>query len=102
MNIEELKLVLSTVATVSDDAKSVAIWWFVANYGVSVLNNLFILIGLYVIVRVIARSFMGVSEWTRHGMACAKAWGGEGDEYSYNRDRQYINAIVKAAPEKAK
>ena len=102
MNIEELKLVLSTVATVSEDAKRVAIWWFIANYGVSILNNLLLLIGLYTIVRLIARSLMGVSEWARHGMACAKSWGGEGDEYSYNRDRRYINAIIKAAPEKAK
>lgn len=100
MNIEELKLVLSTVASVSDDAKSVAIWWFIANYGMSLLNNLFVLIGLYLIARLIIRAIAGSIEWASYGKDCAKAWGGEGDTFSYNRDRKYISAIMKAAPEK--
>lgn len=100
MNIEELKLVLSTVSAVSDDAKHVAVWWFIANYGMSLLNNVAIIVGVYCIARLITGAITGTVEWANYGKACAKAWGGEGDTYSYHRDRKYINAIVKAAPEK--
>lgn len=101
MNIEELKLILETFATVSSDAKTVAIWYFVAKYGLSLLSQIVIVGGILGAINYIVRGFMGTSEWTRHGIAVAKAWGGEGDEYSYNRDIKAIRAAIKAAPEKA-
>lgn len=97
MKIEELKLVLETVASVTDDAKTVAIWWFIANYGASFLLSLGGMVLAYAVVRMIIKAITGTNEWANYGRTIAKAWGGEGDVYSYNRDRKYLDAALKAA-----
>lgn len=100
MDINELKLVLETVAAVSGDAKAVAIWYFAAKYGFALLNGLVIGGAIYAVVQIIAKTIASSDEWGKFGRSAAKAWGGEGDTYSYNRDAKYLNAIIKAAPEK--
>lgn len=100
MNVDELKLVLETVAAVSGDAKTVAIWYFAAKYGFALLNVLAIGGAIYATVRIIVKAITSADEWGKFGRAAAKAWGGEGDVYSCSRDTKYLNAIIKAAPEK--
>ena len=102
MDINELKLVLETVAAVSGDAKAVAIWYFAAEYGFALVNGLIIGGSIYAVVRVIAKTLAATDEWGKFGRNAAKAWGGEGDTYSYSRDAKYLNAIIKAAPERTK
>jgi cytochrome bd-type quinol oxidase subunit 1 len=75
MNIEELKLVLETVATVTDDAKSVAIWYFVFNYGVSFLLNLLCLAFVAWLANLIVKGIMTANAWAETGRRIAKAWG---------------------------
>ena len=100
MNIEELKLVLSAVETVTGDAKTVAIWYFAANYGVSLLKVLIVIGGLVLLVRVISKALINASEWANLGRAVAKAWGGQGDEYIYQSDKAALQHALKAAPTK--
>lgn len=40
MDIEQLKLILETIKGLSGDATTVAIWYFVVNYGLSLLQTL--------------------------------------------------------------
>ena len=102
MNIEELKLVLATVATVTDDAKTVAIWYIVASYGLPFIANCLVGLAFYGVARLIVGAFNASSEWGQHGRTVAKAWGGEGSSYSYERDGTYITKAVKAAMEARK
>lgn len=102
MNIEELKLVLATVATVTDDAKTVAIWYIVASYGVPLISNCLVGLALYAIARLIVGAFVATTDWAIHGKSVARAWGGEGSDYSYERDSRYITAAVKAGTEARK
>lgn len=97
MNIEELKLVLATVATVTDDAKTVAIWYIVASYGLPFIANCLIGLVFYAVARLIVHAIAATNEWSQHGKSVAKAWGGEGSDYSYERDSRYITAAVKTA-----
>lgn len=100
MNIEELKVVLSTVATVSDDAKTVAIWWFAANYGVQVVAYLAASVTAYLVTKLVVEAISGTNRWATFGQAAAKAWGGEGDTYSYSRDKRVLSEIMRSAPAK--
>lgn len=102
MNIEELKLVLSAVETVSGDAKTVAVWYFVANYGVSLMQTLIIIAGLVLLVRVISKAFINASEWANLGRAVSKAWGGDGEEYIYTADKRAMQRAVQCAPQQEK
>ena len=102
MNIEELKLVLATVATVTDDAKTVAIWYIVASYGLPFLINCAACAVVYGVARLIVSAIAASSEWGQHGRTVAKAWGGEGSVYSYEHDGTYITKAVKAAMERTK
>lgn len=99
MNIEELKLVLATVATVTDDAKTVAIWYIFASYGLPFIENCLVGLALYGIARLIVGAIAASGEWTQHGKNVARAWGGEGSVYSYERDSMYISKAIKAAKE---
>jgi hypothetical protein len=100
MNIEELKLVLSAVETVTGDAKTVAIWYFAANYGVSLLKVLIVVVGLVLLVRGIAKAFINASEWATLGRTVSKAWGGPGEEYVYTRDRTAMQGAIQSAPQR--
>ena len=75
MNIEELKLVLETVAAVTDDAKSVAIWYFVFNYGVSFVLNLSCLAFVAWLANLITKSILTANTWAETGRRIASAWG---------------------------
>ena len=97
MNIEELKLILDTVATVTDDAKTVAIWYIVASYGLPFIANCLVGLVFYAVARLIVHAIAATNEWSQHGKSVAKAWGGEGSDYSYERDSRYITAAVKTA-----
>ena len=77
MNIEELKLVLETVATVTDDAKSVAMWYFVFNYGTSFILSFTALLGLCWIVWTITKAILSTNKWADLGMKATRAWGGQ-------------------------
>jgi len=100
MNIEELKLVLDTVAAVTDDAKTVAIWYIVASYGLPFIANCLIGLALYGIGRLIVGAFISADQWTKHGKNVAKAWGGEGSNYSYERDERHIDKAIAIAKAK--
>lgn len=74
MNIEELKLVLETVSAVTDDAKSVAIWYFVFNYGASFVLTL---CGFGWLVWVIIRAILSTNKWAELGLKITREWGGK-------------------------
>lgn len=99
MNIEELKLVLATVATVTDDAKTVAIWYIVASYGLPFIANCLVGFAIYGVARLIIGAITASNEWVQHGRAVARAWGGEGSVYSYERDSIWIDKAIKASKE---
>jgi len=102
MNIEELKLVLATVATVTDDAKTVAVWYIVASYGVPLLSNCLVGLALYGVVKMIVDAFVATTDWAVHGKNVARAWGGEGSDYTYSYDTTYIDKAIKAGTEARK
>lgn len=99
MNIEELKLVLDTVAAVTDDAKTVAIWYIVASYGLPFIANCLVGLVFYGVARLIVGAFTASSEWAKHGKSVARAWGGEGSDYSYERDNKLIDKAIAKAKE---
>ena len=77
MNIEELKLVLETVASITDDAKSVAIWYFVFNYGAPFILTLVGMIGFGWLVWVITKAILSTNKWADLGLRVTRAWGGQ-------------------------
>lgn len=94
MNIEELKLVLETVASVTDDAKSVAIWYFVFNYGANFILSLVGLIGTGWLAWVITRAILFTNEWAKTGVKIVHSWGGYGTStYSDITDPSCMKAI---------
>ncbi len=94
MNIEELKLVLETVATVTDDAKTVAIWYFVLNYGTSFVLSLSALIGLLYSIITVVRYLVNTNEWAKIGVKLTRAWGGYGSStYSDHTGLSCLKAI---------
>lgn len=102
MNTDELKMVLDLVATVSGDAKSVAIWYFIAKYGINLFANLIIAFCVIWVVKIVAGSFTRASEWAEYGRSVARTWGGHGGEYIYDTDKIAIHKSIKAAPEMKK
>ena len=96
MNIEELKLILDTVATVSDDAKSIAIWYIVLNYGASFVLSITALIGFMWTALAITKGILKTNEWAKVGVKLSYAWGGySSSQYSDPNDRMTVNAIDK-------
>ncbi len=94
MNIEELKLVLETVATVTDDAKSVAIWYFVFNYGASFVLKLTGMVGLGYLVWIVTKAILSTNEWAKIGVKLAYSWGHySSSTYSDPNDRTCLRAI---------
>jgi 3-methyladenine DNA glycosylase/8-oxoguanine DNA glycosylase len=91
MNIEELKLVLETVATVTDDAKSVAIWYFVFNYGASFVLTLVGMVGFGWLVWVITRAILSTNEWAQIGVRIAREWGAQSARSTYHSPNSYDN-----------
>jgi len=62
MDIEQLKLVLETVKGITNDATSVAIWYFVLTYGLSFLSKVMCAgVGIYIVHR-IASTVLAVNE----------------------------------------
>lgn len=51
MDIEQLKLVLETIKGLGDSAQSVAIWYFVLDYGLSLLKHLAWLTAIVLVVQ---------------------------------------------------
>jgi len=91
MNIEELKLVLETVAVVTDDAKSVAIWYFVFNYGCSFILTLVGMIGSGWLVWVITKAILSTNEWAQVGLKLARGWGAQSARGTYHSPNEYDN-----------
>lgn len=91
MNIEELKLVLETVATVTDDAKSVAIWYFVFNYGASFVITLAGMLGFVSIVWIVTRAILSTNEWAQVGLKLAREWGAQSARSTYHSPNDYDN-----------
>jgi hypothetical protein len=91
MNIEELKLVLETVATVTDDAKSVAIWYFVFNYGASFILSLVGMICFGWAVWIITRAILSNNEWAQVGLKVAREWGAGSARTCYHSPNDYDN-----------
>ncbi len=92
MNIEELKLVLETVATVTDDAKTVAIWYFVLNYGASFVLSLSALIGILYSIITVVRYLVHTNEWAQIGMKVAREWGAQSARSTYHSPNSYDNS----------
>jgi len=91
MNIEELKLVLETVATVTDDAKSVAIWYFVFNYGGSLILSLSGMACFVWIVWLITKAVLSTNEWAQVGLKLAREWGAGSARSTYHSPSDYDN-----------
>lgn len=53
MDIEQLKLIIETVKSVSGDAATVAYWWIILKVGVSVFSSI-LLSGTVIVLAVIA------------------------------------------------
>lgn len=106
MNIEELKLVLETVATVTDDAKSVAIWYFIFNYGTSFILSLSSLIGILWTIITVVRYLAANNEWAKTGAKLVHSWGGySASTYSCPDDPTCLKAVedcLAAAKERKK
>lgn len=104
MNIEELKLVLETVATVTDDAKSVAIWYFVFNYGAAFVLTLVGMIGFGWLVWAITKANLSTNKWAEVGLKITRAWGGSSALLCYSPDKHdnipAIDKCLAAAKEK--
>lgn len=86
MNIEELKLVLETVASVTDDAKSVAIWYFVFNYGASFVLSFTAMLGFGWLVWLITKAILSTNKWADLGLRVVRAWGGQSISSYYSPD----------------
>lgn len=99
MNIEELKLILSTINQVSSDASTAAIVWMALHYGLDFLKTLAVAGVLIGVVYVIARTVSSTSEWAEIGRRIVKAHGGHGGTYTYDIDEKAVErAMLSAAP----
>lgn len=91
MNIEELKLVLETVAAVTDDAKTVAIWYFVFNYGASFILKLVGVVCFVWVIWFVTRAILSTNEWAQLGLRLAREWGAQSARSIYHSSTNYDN-----------
>lgn len=97
MNIEELKLILETINSVSQDASTAAIWWMALHYGSMVLGWILFASTVFGVVYAVTRLITSQSEWSQFGKQVSKAYGGNGGSYVYDSDEKAIaDAIAKA------
>lgn len=102
MNLEELKLVLETVKTVSGDASTVAIWWIAGKYVLSFITDLVLICTIGVVVLKIAKAIAANNEWAEVGRQVSRAWGAGGGYSFWSEDRQAIDKAIAAAKEQKK
>ena len=97
MNIEELKLILETINSVSHDASTAAIWWMALHYGSMVFGWILFASTVFGVVYTVAGLIISNSEWGQLGRQVSKAYGGNGGTYVYGSDEKAIaDAIEKA------
>lgn len=105
MNIEELKLVIDTLKTVSGDASSAASVWIYLHYSTEILKGVFATVAIIGVALVIAKTVnkslsatQSTNDWADAGRDVARAWGG--DNYSrhslYCKDDQAIAKAIAA------
>ena len=100
MNTEELKMILDLVATVSGDAKSVAIWYFVAKYAFTWVGSLIAATTFIIVVSSIIKAISSSHEWSNHARLVSKAYGGDGGTFCYHSDEAAFQKAIKNAPDK--
>ena len=64
MDIEQLKLVLETIKTITNDASTLAIWYFVLHYGITFLCNLLTVGTILGVVYLVATAFKSSNDDT--------------------------------------
>lgn len=97
MNIEEMKLIIDAIKSLSGDATTALIWWMVFD-----LVKLTLMSSVVVaIVWLISKGIGSMSEWADAGKQVARAYGGEGSSYFYKTDRVAMDKAVKKAGEQA-
>lgn len=96
--MEELKLILETIKTISGDASTVAIWWVVLHYGVGILKVLATAGAVVGVVYLVVRGFISTSDWANAGKSVSRAYGGSEATFGfYEKDAAAIAKAISAA-----
>lgn len=95
MNIEELKLVIELVKSLSGDATSALIWWMVFDLVKVALVCSFLLAVVWMIAKIISTT----SDWAEAGRHVSRAYGGNGGNSYYGSERAAIHMAIKKAGE---
>ncbi len=95
MDIEQLKLIIETVKSVSGDAQSVAIWWLILDKLVPVIVWLLVGVGIYKVCNKIINEIRNESDNERRmnelrDILCPGCGG-----YICNRDYQKMLAKIR-------
>ena len=97
MDIEQLKLILETIKGITDDATTVAIWYFVLYYGLSFISKLICLGAIFGVVYIIATAFKSSNDDTAfvHSLRDELLESGSGwiSDYDRKKIRQRINEL---------
>jgi hypothetical protein len=95
MNIEELKLVLSTINQVSSDASNAAIVWMGLHYGLDFLETVGITLAIAWTVVTGIRSVAAASEWAEIGRRVVRSHGGRGGYMVFDEDHKAAERAMK-------
>lgn len=98
--MEELKLVLETIKTISGDASTVAIWWVVLHYVIGFLEVMAICGSMVGGIYIIARACQNANEWAESARTISKAFGGRGGYMRFNEDEKAFEKAIQAAQNK--
>lgn len=95
--MEELKLVLETIKTISGDASHVAIWWVILHYTIGLLKTLALCSAVVGIVYLIVKGVSSTSDWASAGKSVAQAHGGNAGYFYEKSDQTAIQKAIAAS-----
>lgn len=101
MNIEELKLILSTINQVSSDASTAAIAWMVLHYGLDFLETVGIALAITWTAVTGIRALTGTSEWAEIGRRVVRSHGGRGGYMVFDEDHKAAERAMNKDERKA-
>jgi hypothetical protein len=91
MQIEELKLVIETIKSLSGDATTAFIWWMVFD----IVKYTLFTAALITVTAIIARIISDTREWAMAGRRVAKAYGASGHTMMYSSDEAAIEKAIQ-------
>lgn len=101
MNIEELKLILSTINQVSSDASTAAVVWMVLHYGLDFLKAVSIAWAVAWTLVTGIRALAGASEWAEIGRRIVRSHGGRAGFSVFDEDHKAAERAMKKDERKA-